>query len=256
MMCERAGTSKAGGWTDYASLEIALRDDLDAEGAARDGGARSGAPRCSPTGPRSSATRAHREAVHGAGPSAPARARRARASRSAPSSGSSATTSPRCRRKGFFRLFPGNRVRLKYGYVVECTGCEKDAQRQRHARARDGRRRHEERHAGRRRGEGQGHASPGSAVDDALPAEVRLYDRLFIDAASRRRRQGLQGEPEPGAASSVVAGYRRALARRRAAPATASSSSATATSSPTGSTTPPAGRCSTAPRRCATPGRS
>jgi glutaminyl-tRNA synthetase len=30
--------------------------------------------------------------------------------------------------KGFFRLFPGNKVRLKYGLVVECTGCEKDAQ--------------------------------------------------------------------------------------------------------------------------------
>jgi glutaminyl-tRNA synthetase len=30
--------------------------------------------------------------------------------------------------KGFFRLFPGNKVRLKYGMVVECTGCEKDAQ--------------------------------------------------------------------------------------------------------------------------------
>ncbi|NJK42407.1 MAG: glutamine--tRNA ligase, partial [Aquincola sp.] len=29
--------------------------------------------------------------------------------------------------KGFFRLFPGNKVRLKYGYVVECIGCEKDA---------------------------------------------------------------------------------------------------------------------------------
>ena len=29
--------------------------------------------------------------------------------------------------KGFFRLFPGNKVRLKYGMVVECTGCEKDA---------------------------------------------------------------------------------------------------------------------------------
>ncbi len=29
--------------------------------------------------------------------------------------------------KGFFRLFPGNRVRLKYGMVVECTGCEKNA---------------------------------------------------------------------------------------------------------------------------------
>jgi glutaminyl-tRNA synthetase len=29
--------------------------------------------------------------------------------------------------KGFHRLFPGNKVRLKYGMVVECTGCEKDA---------------------------------------------------------------------------------------------------------------------------------
>jgi len=29
--------------------------------------------------------------------------------------------------KGFFRLFPGNNVRLRYGYVVKCTGCEKDA---------------------------------------------------------------------------------------------------------------------------------
>ena len=29
--------------------------------------------------------------------------------------------------KGFFRLFPGNKVRLKYGMVVECTGCETDA---------------------------------------------------------------------------------------------------------------------------------
>ena len=29
--------------------------------------------------------------------------------------------------KGFHRLYPGNKVRLKYGLVVECTGCEKDA---------------------------------------------------------------------------------------------------------------------------------
>lgn len=28
--------------------------------------------------------------------------------------------------KGYRRLFPGNRVRLKYGLVVECTGCRKD----------------------------------------------------------------------------------------------------------------------------------
>jgi glutaminyl-tRNA synthetase len=29
--------------------------------------------------------------------------------------------------KGYFRLFPGNTVRLRYGFVVKCTGCYKDA---------------------------------------------------------------------------------------------------------------------------------
>jgi len=29
--------------------------------------------------------------------------------------------------KGFFRLFPGNRVRLRHGFVIECTGHETDA---------------------------------------------------------------------------------------------------------------------------------
>ena len=29
--------------------------------------------------------------------------------------------------KGYFRLYPGNRVRLRYGFVVECTSCDKDA---------------------------------------------------------------------------------------------------------------------------------
>ncbi|MDI4632212.1 glutamine--tRNA ligase/YqeY domain fusion protein [Pelomonas sp. V22] len=28
--------------------------------------------------------------------------------------------------KGYHRLFPGNKARLKYGYIIECTGCEKD----------------------------------------------------------------------------------------------------------------------------------
>jgi glutaminyl-tRNA synthetase len=30
--------------------------------------------------------------------------------------------------KGFFRLFPGNLVRLRYGFVVRCIGADKDAQ--------------------------------------------------------------------------------------------------------------------------------
>jgi len=29
--------------------------------------------------------------------------------------------------KGYFRLYPGNEVRLRYGFVVRCTGCDKDA---------------------------------------------------------------------------------------------------------------------------------
>ncbi|MFC4620615.1 glutamine--tRNA ligase/YqeY domain fusion protein [Comamonas nitrativorans] len=83
--------------------------------------------------------------------------------------------------KGYKRLFPGNKVRLKGGYVIECTGCEKDA-------------------------DGQvtkvlatvvpdtKSGTPGAdsvkvkaaitwvAQHDAVQAEVRLYDRLFTDA--------------------------------------------------------------------------
>jgi glutaminyl-tRNA synthetase len=29
--------------------------------------------------------------------------------------------------KGYHRLYPGNMARLRYGFVVKCTGCEKDA---------------------------------------------------------------------------------------------------------------------------------
>ena len=32
--------------------------------------------------------------------------------------------------KKYFRLFPGNEVRLMNAYFVTCTGCEKDAERQ------------------------------------------------------------------------------------------------------------------------------
>jgi len=83
--------------------------------------------------------------------------------------------------KGYFRLFPGNMVRLRYGYVVKCTSYEKDA---------------------------AGHVTvvhceylpdtksgtPGAdsvkvkgnihwvSAAHAYAAEVRLYDRLFKEA--------------------------------------------------------------------------
>ncbi len=41
-MCERAGTSKAGGWTDYASLDSRVARRPRRQGNAGDGGARSG----------------------------------------------------------------------------------------------------------------------------------------------------------------------------------------------------------------------
>jgi glutaminyl-tRNA synthetase len=83
--------------------------------------------------------------------------------------------------KGYFRLFPGNKVRLRYGFVVECTGCIKDA---------DGK--VVEVHC--KYFEDSKSGTEGSAnykvkgnihwvsAKHALEAEVRLYDRLFTDA--------------------------------------------------------------------------
>jgi glutaminyl-tRNA synthetase len=83
--------------------------------------------------------------------------------------------------KGYKRLFPGNVVRLKGGYVIECTGCVRDA-------------------AGQvtevqaKVIPGTKSGSPGAdsvkakaaitwvGVADGVSAEVRLYDRLFADA--------------------------------------------------------------------------
>lgn len=83
--------------------------------------------------------------------------------------------------KGFFRMFPGNKVRLKYGYVVECTGANKDA----HGVV-------TEVLANLIPDTKSG--TPGSdsvkvkgvmtwvSQADAVSAEVRLYDRLFTEA--------------------------------------------------------------------------
>ena len=82
--------------------------------------------------------------------------------------------------QGFFRLFPGNKVRLKYGYIIECTGAAKDA---------NGR--VTEVHATLVPDTKSG--TPGSSsvkvkgvitwvsAHDGLAAEVRMYDRLFLD---------------------------------------------------------------------------
>ena len=80
--------------------------------------------------------------------------------------------------KGYFRLAPGAEVRLRYGYVVRCTGYDKDP---------DGRvtavrctldetTRSGTPGAEVRKVKGNIHWLP---VDGAVEAEIRLYDRLF-----------------------------------------------------------------------------
>ena len=83
--------------------------------------------------------------------------------------------------KGYKRLFPGNKVRLKGGFVIECTGATKDA---------DG-------HITEVLATvipGTKSGTPGAdsvkakaaitwvGVADGIEAEVRMYDRLFLDA--------------------------------------------------------------------------
>ncbi len=123
LMCERAGTSKAGGWTDYASLDIALRDDLEGKAA------RAMAvldPVMLKLTNWSDVFGAPTEAC-----TAPAHPQRPELGQRQFSLGPQVWIEredfEEAPPKGFFRLFPGNKVRLKYGVIVECTGCEKDA---------------------------------------------------------------------------------------------------------------------------------
>ena len=83
--------------------------------------------------------------------------------------------------KGYNRLFPGNRVRLKYGYVIECTGCERDASGQVSVV-------HAQLIPDTKSGTpGADSVKAKAAITwvgaaDGVRAEVRLYERLFLEA--------------------------------------------------------------------------
>ncbi|WP_205204557.1 glutamine--tRNA ligase/YqeY domain fusion protein [Azonexus hydrophilus] len=91
--------------------------------------------------------------------------------------------------KGFRRLFPGNKARLKYGYIVECTGCDKDENGKVIAV-----------HCTYLPDTKSG--TPGAdsikvkgnlhwvSAAHAYPAEIRLYERLFAVPAPGARREG------------------------------------------------------------------
>lgn len=82
--------------------------------------------------------------------------------------------------KKYFRLFPGNTVRLKYGYIIRCTGCTKDengnvieVQAEYLPDTKSGT-------PGSDAVKVKGNVTWVSAAH-AVAAEIRLYDRLFSD---------------------------------------------------------------------------
>ncbi len=79
--------------------------------------------------------------------------------------------------KKYFRLFPGNEVRLKSAYVIKCTGCDKDE----NGKVTAVHAEYEESSRGGNPADGRRIKATIHWVDTktALDATVRLYDRLF-----------------------------------------------------------------------------
>lgn len=217
LFCERIGVSKADGWIDMGTLEGALRDDLD------------------PKAPRGIAVLRplklivdnfpEGESVECSSPVHPHH----------PEMGK--RTFPFTRElwieqedfmetptKGYFRFTPpvgdqpGSRVRLKYGYVVECTGFDKDA---------DGKviavhvKYFEDSKSGTPGADNykvKGNITWVSAAS-ALEAEVRLYDRLFLDPQPDAGGKDFKSVLNPNALETITAylepGLKDAVADQR-----------------------------------------
>ncbi len=207
LFCERIGVTKSDSWIEMSALEQALRDDLE------------------PKAPRAAAVLDPLKLVLDNWPAdrldeceAPVHPQRPELGR---------RRFPFARElwieredfaeappKGFFRLYPGNRVRLRYGYVVECTGCEKDADGNVVAV-----------HANAFLDSKSG--TPGAdtykvkgnlhwvAAVAAIDAEVRLYERLFteaqpgaggtdpLDSLNTASKRVVQAKLEPGLADAL-----------------------------------------------------
>ncbi len=106
--------------------------------------------------------------------------------------------------KGYFRLFPGNEVRLRFGYVVKCTGIDNGVVRcTYHPDSRSG-----TPGADQYKVKGNIHWVSASR---AHAAEVRLYDRLFREPEPGAARDFLQ-DLNPASMTSVRAQFEPSLA--------------------------------------------
>ncbi len=116
--------------------------------------------------------------------------------------------------KGYFRLYPGNTVRLRYGHVVRCTGCDKDPSGNVIAV-------HCEVMPDSKSG------TPGAdsykvngnihwvCASDAIDAEIRLYDRLFAVPAPGAGDTDYISQINPDSVRRVQAKLEPGLARTR-----------------------------------------
>ena len=178
LFAERIGVTKSDSWIDYSTLEGCLRDDLDPKAA-----------RAMAVLDPIQLTITNWDALMGEGTlddcHAPVHPHHAEWGQRHFKFGKhlwiERNDYEEVPSKGFFRLYPGNKVRLKYGHIIECMGANKDAN-------------------------GQvtevlaqlipdtKSGTPGSdsvkvkgvitwvSQNDAVKAEVRLYDRLFTEA--------------------------------------------------------------------------
>jgi glutaminyl-tRNA synthetase len=212
LFAERIGVTKSDSWIDYSTLEGCLREDLDPK-----------VPRAMAVLEPVKLVITNWDALHGAGTldacSAPINPRD-------PDSGKrefkfgrelwiEKTDYEEVPPKGYNRLFPGNKVRLKYGHVIICTGATKDAngnltevQAELIADTKSG--------------------TPGSdavkvkgvitwvGAADAVRAEVRLYDRLFAVAQPDTTDKDFLEELNPDSLKVVTAYVEPSLGKAKA----------------------------------------
>ena len=209
-MAADTGASKTNIWVDYSVLEIALRDDLEGQ-AARAMAVLDPVALKLTNWSEVFGSASHREPCQ-----APAHPQHPemglRRFELGPTLWIERDDFAEVPEKGFFRLFPGNKVRLKYGVVIECSGCEKNAAGEVTAvlatvvpDTKSG--------------------TPGAdavkvkgtitwlAAHDAVAAEVRLFERLFAtdqpeeggrdfrDNLNPHSQRRVQGFVEPSAAA-------------------------------------------------------
>jgi len=224
LLAERSGVNKVGGWLDYSTIDIALRDDLDPKAARA----------CAVLDPLKLklsnfaevfGSASHQEPCHApVHPGHPERGQRdfvltnevwieREDFMEEPSKGFFRLSPPRTDAAGVAQ--PGSRSRLKYGYVIECTGCEKDERGRVTAvlatlvpDTKSG--------------------TPGAdavkvkgvitwvSVATGITAEVRLYDRLFTEAQPDAGGRDFLSVLNPNSKTTVTAYLESSLASAQA----------------------------------------